>query len=1034
MILPKHILDMNPTWAELSCTALAQIAVNYVITGKVKSSEKKSLRSHALIFLNAQPAASMFPRTVDRQEYFVVFANMNTTDLDIEKRARLLVRCNVTDALSDHYRRSLDKYRDVPTDNAAFFGAGIKEKILESNWEDDGQESTIIADAALPFQRPGFVPTGSGVIGFFGKAGGDSSPQIDSNVPDGELPAVLVVKRSSDCMNHRSRDAELAAFPDLHSNGLGNVYDDKRKVSVSPSAARQHLARLSNRMFAQHETWLMVNFDHMNKDNGQGYLSARLRRDPSLATSSYHVTEGELRELLEHQKDVKRCAQNGSPMPAFPENLQNAQRVISNIRAVESTLHGSEEERESFRRTMYAFVFQIGAPHFMLTVTPNDSANGIVATISKGGGSPDDPLAHFELNDAETVKKRHLIQELASKDPVACAIYFDEILTHIFVNILGFNAETYTAQQGLFGKIGWIGGGIENQGSQLLHAHLCIYVEEWPLWLKGGQRSGNPDVPLICKVAGPRLSAEMKSSGAAESDSESASSSSASDCGRSLEADEDSGESSDNYFISSSDDEVEDEGYSSAGGSSDYGGDSSTQSDEERFDSDEDRMRAKIRSVYFEQADYPEAAKLFTLLADDQSSFSPYLQRIAAYQLGYMHEKGQGVETDDAKALEWYRVAASRNDSSAQYALGWAYHRGLLGVVEDLAVAVEHLKLAAASKHLGAMGMLGSMFLKGEGVPQDVAIAKEYLLPAALEGDDVAQGNMGFWYMTEQPSGWYTEATYWLKKSAKQNCAHAMYLLGICISDSCDRDCKTAVTAVRWLKKAARLGHALAISKVGEQDGSDSEIDSSVVSEVVSGGHEERFTEADIVALTDYVTSTDYPLLNLFYQPTASDPLAILCPSCGNGTLKGEPLTIFHKTDQVKCAPFVASCGCCKKHFTSSALHEQCVAVVTGIVNDMVKLNSADISSAGFNPEKEADLYIISGVKAFPIPDVASALLAPARNIVQDVCAGKCSYAEVMADEDIPAVDSAALLNYFKDVTRLSVGLFSACEHKYVTT
>ena len=80
----------------------------------------------------------------------------------------------------------------MPTDNAAFFGVGITEKILESNWEDDGQESTIIADAALPFQRPGFVPTGSGVIGFFGKSGGNSSPQIDSNVPDGELPAVSI--------------------------------------------------------------------------------------------------------------------------------------------------------------------------------------------------------------------------------------------------------------------------------------------------------------------------------------------------------------------------------------------------------------------------------------------------------------------------------------------------------------------------------------------------------------------------------------------------------------------------------------------------------------------------------------------------------------------------------------------------------------------------------------------------------------------------------------------------------------------------
>jgi len=313
-----------------------------------------------------------------------------------------------------------------------------------------------------------------GSLDFLGKV---ALPQTDHpEVPDGggggESPAVLVVRRSSDCMNHRSREAELAAFPDLYSNGVGTVYDDKRKVKVSPAAGRQHLCRLSNRMFAQHKIWAMVHFDNMNKENGQGYLSARLRRDPSLATSAYHVTKEELAQLLEYQQSVKRSAQSGGHVPEFPSNLQNAQRVISNIRTVESTLHGSEEEREGFRRTMYAFVFQMGSPHFMMTVTPNDSANGMVVTISKGGGKPEDPIAHFDLDDEEIVKKRRFIEENTGKDPVACAQYFDEILTFIIVNILGFDAEAHTAQPGLFGTVGYIGGGIENQGSHLLHAHL----------------------------------------------------------------------------------------------------------------------------------------------------------------------------------------------------------------------------------------------------------------------------------------------------------------------------------------------------------------------------------------------------------------------------------------------------------------------------------------------------------------------------------------------------------------------------------
>ena len=793
MALPQHILDMKPTWAEFSCTALAQIAVKYDITGKTKTSEKKRLRSHGLIFVNAQPAAQMFPRSLGKDEYFVVFANMETGEITIEKRTRLLVRCKVTNAISAHYRCSLVQYQNVPTNNEAFFGPGVDEIILD-NFEDDGKESTIIAEAALPFQRPGFVPTGSTIIGFLGKS---TSPELDPKVmaaaaagaagaaAGGQAREVLVVKRSSDCMDHRSREAELAAFPDLHSNGLGTVYDEDRRVKVSAKAGRQHLSMLSNRMFAQHPLWLIVNFDHMNKDNGQGYLSARLQRDPSLATTGYKVTQAELTELLQYQHGVRRAAQTGGAPPVLPANLQNAQRVISNIRAVESTLHGSEEERESFRRIMYAYVFQIGEPHFMLTVTPNDAANGMVATISKGGGKSDDPIAHFELNDDETKAKRQLIQELASKDPVACAIYFDEILTHILVNILGIDHKAHTAQPGLFGKVGWIGGGIENQGSQLLHAHLCIYIDEWPAWLVSKTNgSGNPeDSPMSTFSSLPEVVVEP----------------------------------------------------------------------------DEDLPNVDAEDSNSEHS---------TSTVESESTFN----------------RTSGSESD-ANPWDVGNSSSASSDDENEYA------------------DVHSLSDSESSAHSGDGG--------GE-----------------------------------------------LKPSI-QNAAH-------------------------------------------------------------------KFTKEEIISLTEYVTTVDYPLLNLFYQPTENNPIAILCPCCGQGTLKAEQLTIFHKTDQVKNAPYVASCEACKKEFTSSALHEQCVNVVTGIVNDM-----ASTDTEGFKPDHEAELYILSGATSFPIPDVASPLLPPARSIVQGVCVQRCGFADLETKEGTVIMADIAMINYLKDVTRLSVALFGVSEHKY---
>jgi hypothetical protein len=46
-------------------------------------------------------------------------------------------------------------------------------------------------------------------------------------------------------MNCRTREYELAAFPDLHSNGLGTVYDSKRIVKVGAKEGRRHLSSLA---------------------------------------------------------------------------------------------------------------------------------------------------------------------------------------------------------------------------------------------------------------------------------------------------------------------------------------------------------------------------------------------------------------------------------------------------------------------------------------------------------------------------------------------------------------------------------------------------------------------------------------------------------------------------------------------------------------------------------------------------------------------------------------------------------------------
>ena len=80
------------------------------------------------------------------------------------------------------------------------------------------------------------------------------------------------------------------------------------------------------------------------------------------------------------------------------------------------------------RRAMHAACFQMGPPHFMLTVTPSSRANGLVA---KNSATEEETKEYFQWDLSEIPGVAALaakIQELNSKDPPACAQYFSEIL------------------------------------------------------------------------------------------------------------------------------------------------------------------------------------------------------------------------------------------------------------------------------------------------------------------------------------------------------------------------------------------------------------------------------------------------------------------------------------------------------------------------------------------------------------------------------------------------------------------------------
>ena len=79
--------------------------------------------------------------------------------------------------------------------------------------------------------------------------------------------------------------------------------------------------------------------------------------------------------------------------------------------------------------------------------------------------------------------------------------------------------------------------------------------------------------------------------------------------------------------------------------------------------------RARIATSYM------EAVKWWRLAADRGNSR-------AQYNLGSCYAKGEGVAKDHKEAVKWWRLAAEQGDPYAQYNLGFSYHEGI-GVLQS---------------------------------------------------------------------------------------------------------------------------------------------------------------------------------------------------------------------------------------------------------------------------------------------------------------------------------------------------------------
>lgn len=166
----------------------------------------------------------------------------------------------------------------------------------------------------------------------------------------------------------------------------------------------------------------------------------------------------------------------------------------------------------------------------------------------------------------------------------------------------------------------------------------------------------------------------------------------------------------------------------------------------------------------------------------------------AAFKLGMLHDRGDGVEHDASIAAHWYLRAALVGHHYAQHNLGVAYANGD-GVEIDIRAAISWWQRAAEQGNVDSQYNLGIVYALGtHGITQNTEMAESWWRKAAQGGDPMAQYNLGALYANGTNGVRNVcEAVLWLEKSAKNGITQAKDIMDVVKKESGYSACQKQV-------------------------------------------------------------------------------------------------------------------------------------------------------------------------------------------------------------------------------------------------
>ena len=501
--LPEHLLDS--TWLELRLMSMVTPLMSVKV---VRGGANRVIRSHVSLY-DARPSSlvTLLPRVLadTNDTFMVIMSGLMTPAQDLAVRRSHRVRSARLTELYEFFtahnklysERAVQRRAGHFVDHDPVFERANGDSVERSSrptaatgatsaaahdFEQamDADQSNVrqrvVADAAASPEEELLVRSAGGVhVSYDGSTMAERLQVAGPARNQGPTVAggPVVIRQGGALVPDSTPFLVEMLVPGLIAFGRGGP-DEPRPVRVSKLECLRHYALLSLRRFAQDTVYTLMAFDMSARHQAMAQASLYCRLSSTEQNAAIaNVTPQELSALLDYDTACLSAARNNLPRPPVPPDVGRAKTLTNRFRAAAAHGKGSNPARQVHLRRGFSLQTRFGSASLFVTISPKDNGSLTVAYLA--GQVACDKLEEIDISNLPSQAARFAA---TSKDPVACARYFNRIVRCFFQDVVGYDREEQRphARGGIFGHVEAFIAGFETQGDGTLHFHSMLWL------------------------------------------------------------------------------------------------------------------------------------------------------------------------------------------------------------------------------------------------------------------------------------------------------------------------------------------------------------------------------------------------------------------------------------------------------------------------------------------------------------------------------------------------------------------------------